>query len=46
MTKELPTPEMERNSVMPSTVFTCSSMGCEMSDSTSVGEAPGRRVET
>ena len=46
MTNELPTPEMERSSVMPSTVLTCSSMGWEMSDSTSTGDAPGSRVPT
>ena len=46
MTKELPCPEIERSSVMPSTVFTTSSIGCATSDSISAGDAPGSLVDT
>ncbi len=46
MTNELPWPEIDRSSLMPSTVLTASSMRWEISDSTSSGEAPGRLVRT
>ena len=48
MTAEVPCPEIERSSSMPSTVLTTSSIGCETTVSTSSGDAPGRvvRIET
>ncbi len=46
ITTELPLPETERSSVIPSTVLTTSSMGCEMTVSISSGEAPERLVRT
>jgi hypothetical protein len=46
MTNEVPGPETERSSSMPSTVLTTSSMGCETSVSTSSDDAPGREVRT
>ncbi len=46
MTSDVPGPETERSSSMPSTVLTTSSMGCEMSVSTSSADAPGRPVRT
>ncbi len=46
MTSDVPGPETERSSSMPSTVLTTSSMGCEMSVSTSSAEAPASVVRT
>ncbi len=43
-TMELPGPEMERSSSIPSTVLTTSSIGWVTSVSTSSAEAPGRVV--
>src|SRR6185369_10105179 len=46
ITIAVPCPETERNSLMPSTVLTTSSIGCATSDSTSSGAAPGRLTRT
>src|ERR1051326_1024392 len=46
ITIAVPCPETERSSLMPSTVFTTSSIGCATSDSTSSGAAPGRLTRT
>ena len=43
---DLPAPEIERSSLMPSTVLTTSSIFCETCVSTSSVEAPGRSVRT
>ena len=45
-TSDAPRPEIERSSAMPSTVLTASSIRCEICDSISSGEAPGRPVRT
>jgi hypothetical protein len=45
-TTEVPLDEIERSSVMPSTVFTASSISSEISDSTSSGAPPGSVVRT
>ena len=44
MTIELPAPEIERSSSMPSTVLTASSIRWLIRTSTSSGEAPGSCV--
>ncbi len=46
MTKEVPWLEIERNSSIPSTVLTTSSICCVINDSTSSGAPPGRPVRT
>ena len=46
MMNDEPCPEIERNSCMPSTVLTTSSIFCETSLSTSSGEPPGKFVRT
>ena len=46
MTNETPEPDTERSSLIPSTVFTTSSIRCESTVSTSSGDAPGRLVRT
>jgi hypothetical protein len=43
-TKLTPLDEIERSSLMPSTLFTTSSISSEISDSTSSGAAPGNEV--
>jgi hypothetical protein len=40
ITIAVPCPQTDLSSLMPSTVFTTSSIGCAMSDSTSSGAAP------
>lgn len=46
MTIELPAPEIDRSSSIPSTVFTSSSMISVIAASVSSGDAPGRLVRT
>src|ERR1051325_2997514 len=46
ITIAVPCPDTERSSLMPSTVFTISSIGCATSESTSSGAAPGRVTRT
>ena len=46
MMNDVPCPDTERNSWMPSTVLTTSSIFCDTSLSTSSGEAPGKVVRT
>src|ERR1041385_4690688 len=46
MMMAVPWPDTDRNSLMPSTVLTTSSIGWAMSDSTSSGDAPGKLTRT
>src|SRR5689334_4816719 len=46
ITIAVPCPQTDLSSLMPSTVFTTSSIGCAMSDSTSSGAAPGKLTRT
>ncbi len=46
ITSDVPCPETERNSLMPSTVFTTSSTCCVTNDSVSSGAAPGKPMRT